>query len=146
MTEEISNIFSNVKPEKEYIEESREDMKFDLLSFKNYLFKLGELKIKWSEYLYNEQRYVDYLVDKLGEVYKELYKYYLYKQTDDKVSVKDVEIYIKGDKEYMKYNKIYKRFVDRVGLVERVLKNLENQSFVANTLLKYEMWQSGSNS
>lgn len=139
------DIFSNIKKDQEYIEESRADMKFSILDFKDYLLKLGELKQKWSEYLYNEQRYRDTIDEKMKEKYKELYSYYMYKQSDEKVDRKDVDIFIHGDKEYIKLVHWYNKFNNRCALVERILKNVEGQSYIAHCLLKFSMWQSGAN-
>lgn len=131
------------KTTSEYETEAIEDLTIDITNLENYLLKLGLLRAKWSKYLYNEESILSVCEEKLNQLYKEKYHYYLY-EYNEKIEKKSIDLYIKGDDAYNEAEKYSKLQKSKCKMVEQVISALDKQSFSVNSLIKYMMWQSGA--
>lgn len=126
----------------EYEEEAIKDLQINVTELKEYTLALGLHRIKWGRYLFNEETILAECEEKLNELYKEKYTFYMYKY-EEKIEKKSVDVYIKGDSEYKQAEKYYKMQKSKVKMVEQVLNALDKQSFTVNAILKHMMWESG---
>ena len=130
----------------EYEQEAIEDLKFDVAQFREYAHGLGLKRIKWARYLFEEESLLSIAEDKLRELYREKFHFYMYKYDEVKLEKKNVEIYIKGDQEYRNAEQVVSKQNFKMKFVNEILNSIDKQSFACSNILKHMMWQSGVSS
>lgn len=126
----------------EYEEEAVRDLTLRVDAFQEYCQSLGLKRIKWSRYRYNEENILNIAEDKLRELYKEKFHYYVY-EYPEKIDKKNIEIYIKGDDEYRRAQQIVLKQETKLKMVDEVITAIDKQSFQCSNILKYIMWSQG---
>ena len=128
----------------DYENEAILDLKLDISDFQGYVRLLGLKRIKWAKYLHTEEMTLSIAQDKLRDLYRERFHYYMYEYNDVKLEKKNVEVYIKGDKEYRAAEQIVSKQECKVKFVNEVLNTIDKQSFSCSNILKHLIWQSGA--
>lgn len=128
----------------EYEKEALEDLNFDITQFKECSKYLPLKKIKWSRYLFNEECISNQIEDKLRELYRDKFKYYTYEYSE-KIEKKNIDIYIKGDKEYQTANQAFGKQKSKEKYVQSVISCIDTLAFQTNNILKHIIWESGAN-
>lgn len=130
----------------EYEQEAMNDLNMsgvDSSSFRSYVMSLGFKRIKWGKYLYEEECISSVMEDSLKELYRKKFHYYTY-EYEVKLDKKNIDIYIQGDDEYLKLNRLYKKQKSKEKLVSQILDAIDKQSFTTSNVLKHLIWESGS--
>ena len=124
----------------EYEAEAIEDLKFDVSDFQGYAKSLGMKRIKWSKYLFEEETLLSVAEDKLRELYRDKFHFYMYKYDEVKLEKKNVETYIKGDPEYRSAEQIVSKQNSKMKFVGEIINALDRQSFACSNILKHLIW------
>lgn len=128
----------------DYENEAILDLKLDISDFQSYVRLLGLKRIKWAKYLHTEEMILTIAQDKLRDLYRERFHYYMYEYNDVKLEKKNVDIYIRGDKDYRAAEQIVAKQEAKVKFVNEVLSTIDKQSFSCSNILKHLIWQSGA--
>jgi len=128
----------------EYEAEAVSDLQIDVTKIEDYCKGLGLAKAKWARYLYNEECVLAELEERLNEMYREKYHYYVYEYSEVKIEKKSIDLYVKGDRVYKEAEKLYKKQKSKAKMVEQVISALDKQSFTVSSILKHMIWESGS--
>lgn len=128
----------------EYEDIAIDDLKVNVEMFEDYVKSLGHKRIKWARYLFEEESLQSIAEDKLRELYREKFHFYMYKYDEVKLEKKNVEIYIKGDPEYRQAEQAVSKQVFKTKFVNEVLNTIDKQSFACSNILKHKIWASGA--
>lgn len=128
----------------DYENEAILDLKLDISDFQGYVRLLGLKRIKWAKYLHTEEMTLTVAQDKLRDLYRERFHHYMYEYNDVKLEKKNVDIYIRGDKDYRAAEQIVAKQEAKVKFVNEVLNTIDKQSFSCSNILKHLIWQSGA--
>ena len=128
----------------EYEQEAIRDLTVDVTKLEDYAKGLGLSRAKWARYLFNEETILSEAEEKLAELYRERWHYYVYEYAEAKIEKKHIDTYIHGDKTFKEAEKMVKKQKSKVKMVEQMIAALDKQSFVVNTILKHMMWESGA--
>lgn len=128
----------------EYEKEAIRDLTIDITKLEDYAKGLGLSRAKWARYLFNEELVLSEAEEKLAELYRAKWHYYVYEYQEAKIEKKFIDTYIHGDKVYKEAEKMLKRQKSKTKMVEQVISALDKQSFTVNTILKHMMWESGA--
>ena len=62
----------------EYEDIAIDDLKVNVEMFEDYVKSLGHKRIKWARYLFEEESLQSIAEDKLRELYREMFHFYMY--------------------------------------------------------------------
>lgn len=128
----------------EYEQEAIRDLQIDVTKLEDYAKGIGMSRAKWARYLYNEEALLAEAEERIAELYRTKWHYYVYEYQEAKVEKKFIDVYIKGDPKYKEAEKLLKRQKSKTKMVEQVISALDRQSFAVNTILKHMIWESGA--
>lgn len=127
----------------EYEAEALKDLQIDVTVIEDAAKVLGLKRAKWARYLYEEECTLAEAEERLNEMRRDKYHFYLY-EFDQKIEKKSVEVYVKGDPVFKEAEKVYKKQMAKTKMVEQVISALDKQSFAMNIILKHMAWKSGA--
>ena len=127
----------------EYEAEALKDLEVDVTRLQDCAKILGLKKAKWARYLYEEECILADAEERLNEMYRDKYHFYLY-EFDQKIEKKSIDLYVKGDPTYKEAEKLYKKQKAKAKMVEQVISALDKQSFTMNIILKHLAWEAGA--
>ena len=126
----------------EYEREALVDLDFDVTKFRECSRYIPLRKIKWGRYLFDEECISNQIEDKVKELYRDKFKYYTYEHPD-KIDKKNIDIYIKADKDYQMANQILGKQKSKEKYVQSVITCLDTLAFQTNNIVKHLIWESG---
>ena len=134
--------------------EAEQDLRFDKNKLVDASIDTPSLVNKYYGYLITEGRILKMIENKLFEVYKELYDYYLHlappesytaKPFNRKVLKGDVDMYIQADQAYADIvNKIEAQKF-KVKYIEEIIKQLNQRTFNIKNIIEAERFRHGLN-
>ena len=132
--------------------EAEQDLRFDKNKLVDASIDTPSLVNKYYGYLITEGRILKMIENKLFEVYKELYDYYLHlappeaytaKPFNRKVLKGDVDMYIQADQAYADIvNKIEAQKF-KVKYIEEIIKQLNQRTFHIKNVIEYTKFTAG---
>lgn len=128
----------------DYEREALADLDFDVTKFRDCSRYIPLRKSKWGRYLFEEECISNQMEDKLRELYRDKFKYYTY-EYPDKIDKKNIDIYIKADKDYQVANQIFGKQKAKEKYVQSVIGCLDTLAFQTNNIVKHLIWESGGN-
>lgn len=132
--------------------EAEQDLRFDKNKLVDASIDTPSLVNKYYGYLITEGRILKMIENKLFEVYKELYDYYLHlsppeaytaKPFNRKVLKGDVDMYIQADQAYADIvNKIEAQKF-KVKYIEEIIKQLNQRTYNIKNIIEFEKFKNG---
>lgn len=127
----------------EYEAEALADLQIDVTTLEDAAKVLGLKRAKWAKYLYEEECILAEAEERLNEMRRDKHHFYLY-EFDQKIEKKSVDIYVQGDPIYKEAEKMHKKQMAKIRMVEQIISALDKQSFTMNIILKHMAWKSGA--
>ena len=131
----------------DYYNESLNALTFDEVTLQAFQQQVGVKIARWSKYLYDEERVLEYGKNVYSCVYKKVWHNLMFGEkseiADYKVDKKNLNIYIDADKSIKEAKTAVHDQEEKCKFIQNVIDALKNQSFILNNYVKHLIWKSG---
>ena len=127
---------------KDIQEEAKKDLTFSITNVEHYALRLGLLKEKYARYLQDYRIKLKQKMLELDVVFSTRHTYYSV-SSNRAIDRRDIDTYIKGDKEYCTASAQLAIVEEQVRYIDGVIKSLDNMSFTINSAVKMHIFKNG---